>query len=190
MDCITQTSLSSASDLQQVSELQVEAEQQMQRLDPAAVNRDVQQAADDVGVLGQAAVQTGGGQLHAAQQLLHLGRPLLHQAVDVGHSSAVLNAGWRFETMQRADALHPAVHGPRVGLRTGNTRHFLQLEEREKFLVCKILRTHLLNGGVETEEKIYDMHQKLLASNTDFVIVTSEFGLNFKKEQSSLSAST
>lgn len=115
-----------------VPELQVEAEQQVQRLDPAAVNGDVQQAADHVGVLGQAAAEAGGGQLQAAQQLLQLGRPLLHQAVDVGHRAAVLNAGGRFGAVQGADTLHPAVHHPRVGLRTGNARHLLQLEERRR----------------------------------------------------------
>lgn len=123
------SSLRSACEVLRVSELQVEAEQQVQRLDPAVVDGDVQQAADDVGVLSQAALQAGRRQLQAAQQLLQLGRPLLHQAVDVGHRSAVLNAGRRFGAMQGADALHPAVHGPRVCLRTGDARHFLQLEE-------------------------------------------------------------
>ena len=111
----------------QVSELQEEAEEQVQGLDPAAVHGDVQQAADDVAVLGHAAVQEGAGQLPAGQKLLQLGRPLLHQAVDAGHRSAVLNAGRRFAAMQSADALHPAVHRPGVGPRTGNACHLLQL---------------------------------------------------------------
>ena len=124
-------SLGSACEVLRVPELQVEAEQQVQRLDPAAVDGDVQQAADDVGVLGGAAVQAGRGKLQAAQLLLQLGRPLLHQAVDVGHRSAVLDAGRRFGPVQSADAVHPAVHRPRVGLRTRHARHLLQLEDRE-----------------------------------------------------------
>lgn len=123
-----QVCLRSACEVLRVSELQVQAEQEVQRLDPAAVNRDVQQAADGVGVLGRAAVQTGGGQLQAAQQLLQLARPLLHQAVDVRHRADILNAGRGFGAVQGADALHPAVHRPRVRLRTGDARHLLQLQ--------------------------------------------------------------
>lgn len=90
---------------------------------------DVQQAADDVHVLRRAAVQTGRRQLQAAQLLLHVGRPLLHQVVDVGHGSAVLHAGRGLGAVQGTDALHPAVHGARIGLRTGHARHLLQLQD-------------------------------------------------------------
>lgn len=122
----------SAREVLRVSELQVEAEQQVQRLDPAAVDGDVEQAAHCVAILRQAALETGGRQLHAAQQLLQLGRPLLHQAVDVGHGAGVVNAGRRFGAVQGTDALHPAVHNPRVGLRTGHAGHLLQLHETER----------------------------------------------------------
>lgn len=114
-----------------VSELQVKAEKQVQRLNPAAVNWDVQQAADDVGILGEAAVQAGAREPQAAQHLLQLGRPLLHQAVYAGHRSAVLNTGRRFGAMQSANTLHPAINWTRVGLRTGNTGHFFQLKNSD-----------------------------------------------------------
>lgn len=126
-DHVIRASLRSACEVLQVSGLQVEREEQVQRLDPAAIHRDIQQAADDVSVLGGAAVQAGGGQLQAAQQLLHVGRPLLHQGVDGRHQAAVLNASRRFGPMEGADALHPAVHLPRVLLRTGDAGHLLQL---------------------------------------------------------------
>lgn len=119
--------LSSVCEVLQVSELQVEAEQQVKRLNPAVVNRDVQQATDDVTVLGGAAVQACCRQLQVAEQLLQLRRPLLHQAIDAGHGSTILNTGRRFGAMQSADAVHPAVHRTGVGLRTGHTRHLLQL---------------------------------------------------------------
>lgn len=54
----------------QPSKLQVQAEQQMQRLDAAAVHRDVQQGAYEVGVLCCAAGQCSGGGRMVLQQLL------------------------------------------------------------------------------------------------------------------------
>lgn len=111
----------------QPSELQVQAEQQMQRLDAAAVHGDVQQGACEVGVLCRAAGQRGGGGRVVLQQLLQLHRPLLHQAVDGGHGPAVLHAGRRFGAVQRTDAVHPAVHGSGVGLRAGDAGHLLYL---------------------------------------------------------------
>lgn len=107
----------------------------MQSLDSAAVvHRDVQQGADGIAVLVQAAGQAGGRGVQAAQQLLQLGGPLLHQAVDVRHAAAVVHAGGRFGSMQRADALHPAVHGARVRERTQHTGYLLQLQgEKESY---------------------------------------------------------
>ena len=122
----------------------------MQRLDPAAMNGDVQQTAEDVAVLRQAAMEAGGGQLQAAQQLLQLSWPLLHQAVDIRHGAAVLDAGRRFGAVKGTNALHPAVHCPRVGLGTRDTRHLLQLEDgrtktdRETVVTLLNLPQHLI----------------------------------------------
>lgn len=65
----------------------------MQRLDAAAVHRDVKQGTDDVSVLGSAATKGGGRWWVALQQLLQLWWPLLHQAVNGWHGPAVLHAG-------------------------------------------------------------------------------------------------
>ena len=117
----------SACEVLRVSELQVEVEQQVQRLDPAAVHGDVQQGAHEVHILHQAAVEAGGRQLQTPQQLLQLAWPLLHQAVDIGHRAAVVDARRWFGAVQRTDAIHPAVHRPRNRLRTRHARHLLQL---------------------------------------------------------------
>lgn len=120
--------LHSAGEVLGVSELQVEAEEQVQALDPGSVDGDVQQAADQVGVLQQAAGQAGRRQLQGPQQLLHLRGPLLHQAVQVRHGSAVAHTGRWLGPVQRADAIHPAVHGPGIGPRAHHARNLLQLQ--------------------------------------------------------------
>lgn len=148
--------LGSVCEVLQVPGLQVEGEEQVQRLDPAAVDGDVQQAADDVHVLGGAAVQAGGGQLQASQQLLHLGGPLLHQAVDGGRGPAVLDAGGGLGAVEGADAVHPAVQLPGVGLGTGNAGHRLQLHTHTHttvnlcVCVCTLLQVcvYLVAAGV------------------------------------------
>ena len=115
-----------------VLELQVEGEEDVEGLDAVLVDRDVQQPTDDVHVLGQVTVQLGAGQRHAAQELLHLGGPLLHQGLYVGHGPGVVDAGRGLTAMELRYALYPAVQGLLLLVGAADTAHLLHLQEESR----------------------------------------------------------
>ena len=129
-----------------VLELQVEGEEDVEGLDAVLVHRDVQQTADDVHVLGQVAVQLRAGQRHAAQQLLHLGGPLLHQGLHVGHGPGVVDAGRGLAAVELRYALDPAVQSLLLLVRAADTAHLLHLREEEPGQVGRRINT----GRMET----------------------------------------
>mmetsp|Transcript_26249 Transcript_26249/g.67872 ORF Transcript_26249/g.67872 Transcript_26249/m.67872 type:complete len:345 (-) Transcript_26249:224-1258(-) len=82
----------------------------MKRLDALAlVHRDVEQVADDLAEGWDVNVQVAARQAHLVEHVLHLGRPLLHKRLDLGHVLRVGHSGRRLVGVQLGHLLDPVV---------------------------------------------------------------------------------